>query len=497
MPGLPYAITCEITFDGVSVGSPTWVDITDRLLGFTTFRGQQKDTDGPQPGTLTVRLDNTDGAFDPDNDASPYYGGLLPNRRVRLTAQLTSGSSPVGLGYAYLDRLERSWPGGLVYSESVLSCTDLTKLYNGWTISGLVMASGYYAENHMNAVASYAASVGGAGLAFVGASYNGAQWEYITQVATSDGGFFFIGTDGNPVYHTSSYRTSETVSTTPQAVFAFGTPNGIAVETDLVPYMDDSLLANTISVIAADGVPHPSTHPTSVSQFGAVPFELDTQMSGGGGLTGGAANTRAARLRDERSFPTTRIDSFTLDALTDDDSLEQALTREISDRITLLIGPVGGGSAMTQDYWINSIAHDVTLDGTPQWRTTYEVVAITGTLATYSAPGTLLRTTATITANLHDDNLTIRAMFPDTTTFDLPGVNTGATGVEHELGDWDFDAVVWRMINNSYSFTVTEPDWHITKTATSGTGWTGFTMAFEDGGDSDYNDVILQVRYYT
>lgn len=111
--------------------------------------------------------------------------------------------------------------------------------------------------------------------------------------------------------------------------------------------------------------------------------------------------------------------------------------------------------------------------------------------------GAALRVTATITANSHGDNLTVRALLPDSTTFDLPGVNTGATGVEHELGDWEYDTVVWRLIDNTIGFTWTEPNTaHIHKTATSGTGWTGFTMEFEDGGDTDFNDVIVQVRYY-
>lgn len=388
MTGLPYALTCEITFDGVSTGSPTWVDITDRLLGFQTYRGQATRNDGPQAGTLSVRIDNTDGAFDPDNYASPYYGGLYPNRRVRITAQRTSGSSVVGIGYAYLDRLERGWPGGLAYSETVLACTDLTKLYQRWTISGLVTSSAG-ASTHMNGVAGYAASVGGAGLTFAACTYNGPQWDYIAAVAIADGGFFFIGTDGNPVYHTSTYRTTQTRATVSQGTFAFGTPDGIAIETDFVPYMDDSLLANTITVISAAGVSHPSTDSTSVSEFGTLPFELDTQMSGGGGLTSGASNTRAASLRDEKSFPTTRIDSFTLDALTDADCLEHALNRQISDRITLRIGPMGGGGAMTQDYWINSVGHDVTLDGEQSWRTTYEVVAIPGTLQPIAVAYTL------------------------------------------------------------------------------------------------------------
>lgn len=373
MPGLPYAIKCEITFDGVSVGSPTWVDITAYLIGFTTFHGTQRNTDGPQPGTLEVRLDNTDGRFDPDNTAGPYFGSLMPNRRIRISAQQTSVSASVPIFYAYVDRIQRSWPGGSAYSETVMNCTDLSKLYARRTVNGLSVATGS-TSNHMNAVAGYSATVGGVGLIFGAHSYDGPQWDYITDLAIADGGFFFIDGLGNPVYHASTYRTSMTVSTTVQSTYGFGAPNYTAVDSDLLPYLDDSLIANSIRVRDFRGTQHPSTNGASVTAFGVQLLEID------GWLDGLSANIRAAALRDERSFPTTRVDAITLDALTDDTSLSDALTRNISDRIRLVIGPLGGGSTTRQDYWINSVAHDVQLSGDQQWKTTWQIAAVRNTL---------------------------------------------------------------------------------------------------------------------
>jgi hypothetical protein len=40
----------------------------------------------------------------------------------------------------------------------------------------------------------------------------------------------------------------------------------------------------------------------------------------------------------------------------------EALAREISDRVTLVIQPRGGGASVTQDYFIESISHDIDVD---------------------------------------------------------------------------------------------------------------------------------------
>lgn len=375
--GFPYSLTCEITFDPAFTASPTWVDVTDKLVSFSTFRGQQYDTDGPQPGTLTVTFDNTDGDFDPDNTSGPYYGSILPNRRIRIIAQQTAISTPVALAYAYVDSISRSWPGGMAYSETVFSCTDLTKYYARWTIAGATVTQ-QSINQHMNTAAGYACSTGGAGLTYEAAAYDGIQWDFIQALALADGGRFFIGTDGNPVYHTSAYRATQTVSTTSQATFAFGTPNGIACETDLAPTVDDRLLANSITVVDSAGTNRTASAGSSIAQYGTLAFSIDSRLAAGnGGLIATAANSRAAAIRAQRAYARSRVADFRLDALTDSDCMTQALTRQISDRVTLTVGGLGGGSVSTVDYFIESVAHDVQLQGSPSWVTNYQVSACT------------------------------------------------------------------------------------------------------------------------
>lgn len=66
--------------------SPVWEDETSSVRAFSLFRGRQAELDAVQPGTASVELDNTDRRFDPNHATGPYYGDLLPGRRMRISA---------------------------------------------------------------------------------------------------------------------------------------------------------------------------------------------------------------------------------------------------------------------------------------------------------------------------------------------------------------------------------------------------------------------------
>lgn len=83
-------INVQIAFNtgGLQTQVPYWTDVTARLQGTwtATLAGRQNELDQIQSGTASFVLDNTDGTFDPLNSAGPYFGAILPYRRIRLTA---------------------------------------------------------------------------------------------------------------------------------------------------------------------------------------------------------------------------------------------------------------------------------------------------------------------------------------------------------------------------------------------------------------------------
>jgi hypothetical protein len=68
------------------MGAAAWVDITDAVLDFATTRGRRRPLDKAETGTLTLTLANDDRRFDSLNSEGPYYGQLLPRKRIRVRA---------------------------------------------------------------------------------------------------------------------------------------------------------------------------------------------------------------------------------------------------------------------------------------------------------------------------------------------------------------------------------------------------------------------------
>jgi hypothetical protein len=65
-----------------------------------------------------------------------------------------------------------------------------------------------------------------------------------------------------------------------------------------------------------------------------------------------------------------RFDSITIEPLEDVNLWVQVLTREISDRITVIRRPSGGGPAIQQDCHIERVTHEWDAE-TGAWQTTW------------------------------------------------------------------------------------------------------------------------------
>lgn len=88
MTGLP-SVLVEVAFaTAPDAVAPAWVDITAFVRmtpGITISRGRQDEFSTPQPGRLSLTLDNTDGRFTFANVSSPYFPNVLPYRRIRVS----------------------------------------------------------------------------------------------------------------------------------------------------------------------------------------------------------------------------------------------------------------------------------------------------------------------------------------------------------------------------------------------------------------------------
>ena len=75
------------------------VDVSDQVDGITTMRGRNAQADVFQTGTLTLRIVDQNGDFNPQNPNGPYYGLLTPLRKVQITATYASTEYPIFSGF--------------------------------------------------------------------------------------------------------------------------------------------------------------------------------------------------------------------------------------------------------------------------------------------------------------------------------------------------------------------------------------------------------------
>ena len=85
----------NILADGVAV----IVDVSNVINSITTQRGRNAQADQFQTGTLSLRIVDQNGDFNPQNPASPYYLLLSPMRKVQITATYAGITYPVFSGF--------------------------------------------------------------------------------------------------------------------------------------------------------------------------------------------------------------------------------------------------------------------------------------------------------------------------------------------------------------------------------------------------------------
>ena len=75
------------------------VDVSDQVDSVRTARGRNVLADQFQTGTLTLRIVDQNGDFNPQNPASPYYELLTPMKKVQITATYSGVTYPIFSGF--------------------------------------------------------------------------------------------------------------------------------------------------------------------------------------------------------------------------------------------------------------------------------------------------------------------------------------------------------------------------------------------------------------
>ena len=357
---------------GVLADTPSdVVDISDITLQVSIRRGRNRILDKFEAGSATVVLEDTTGAWNPSNTSSPYYGKLVPLRKIRIWADYDNGSGTQRyyLFSGYITSYDTTFAVGVDgVSKVALKCIDGFRLLNNTAISTVPgtsagQLSGARIDNLLD-VASWPSSlrVIDAGSSTLQAD-SGADRDLLTAIQlceVSDFGGFFVNTQGAATFY-SRDTISKKADTTPTVYSDDG--SGISYQ-GIDFAFDDTLLVNDVFVSRANGGTANVFDQTSIDTYFIHSGKRENILV----QTDAEALDQATMILQARKDAILRIDSMTLNLF--DASQPTRITAGLSSEIFDLVNitkSVPGGSTVTRELFIQGIQ----TDATPRsWNTT-------------------------------------------------------------------------------------------------------------------------------
>lgn len=137
--GFPASHFVEIEFT-----AGVWTDVSSLVRSYAIRRGRDSQFTDIQPGTLSFALDNTDGAFTPDNPTSTYWPNFVEGKRVRIRHTKTALNATLFLGQ--ITSIDPEYPNNPTQAVTTVSATDsLGKLQSITLDSAPTMQAQYLA----------------------------------------------------------------------------------------------------------------------------------------------------------------------------------------------------------------------------------------------------------------------------------------------------------------------------------------------------------------
>lgn len=310
-----------------------FTDVTDYVYGVSLRRGRNRDFERFSSGSCSIELRNQDRVFDPLNALSPFYGNIIPRRRVRVF------TDDVQQYEGYIE----SWDFGYdVSGESVatIQANDAFTLLATRELEGVVVSeqlTGARVNAILNSV-GWAASdrvvETGSSVVAAGTATGGAL-SYLQQVEASEQGYMFVGKTGQLFFKQRNSMLSDYVPVTfadDGSGVAYSSVN-VNYGTDLlfnqafVTYSGGTAVANSRSVsefeVRSNKILNPSFEVSNSTWFGfesATPNVLTVARVAGGYVGSWAGQIVAPSSSDaigvtaNYDVPVTLGDVYTLSA---------------------------------------------------------------------------------------------------------------------------------------------------------------------------------------
>ena len=362
------------------------VDVSNQINRIETKRGRNALIDQFQTGTLTLRIVDQNGDFNPQNPSSPYFTFLTPMKKVQITATYNSVTYPIFSGFitSYVTTYPREAED---VAYTTIQAVDAFRLaYNAQISTVTGATAGDLSGTRINQILDeidWPATMRDvdAGLTTLQADpgTNRTALQAMTTVAESEYGALYVDESGSFVFQDRAV-TAGSIGGTPTVFNDDGTG---------IPYADaqwilnDVLIFNKATITRAGGSPQVALNQASIDKYFLHSYFLDNLLMQSDAVALDYAQAYVAS-RQETSI---RVDNITLDLYTPNynSGLIAALNLDFFDPITVSTTQPGG-SILTKTLQIFGVAMNITPNS---WKTTFTTLepVIDGFILGYSELG--------------------------------------------------------------------------------------------------------------
>jgi hypothetical protein len=344
------------------------VDVSNITLRASIRRGRNRILNKFEAGSATVVLEDTNGDWVPTNTSSPYYGKLLPLRKIRIWADYNSVRYYLYSGY--ITSYDTNFQVGVESVSTVtLQCVDAFRLFSNISISTVAGTSAGQTTgarmNNLLDVPSFPLSqrVIDTGDSTVQAD-PGSERDLLNAlqvIENSEFGGFYIDPEGNATF-LSRDTLAQKADQTATDFADDGT--GISYQTIDFAY-DDTLIFNDVTVNREGGIAQTVQDTSSIETY----FIHSGKREGLLIESDAESLDQATMILQSRKDAIFRIDSIGLNLADDAETarIQAGLELDIFDLVDITKSTPGAGS-VTLELFVQGVQHDIT---TNTWATKF------------------------------------------------------------------------------------------------------------------------------
>jgi hypothetical protein len=343
------------------------VDVSNVVDSIQTIRGRNAQADQFQTGTLSLRIVDQNGDFNPQNPSGPYYNLLTPMRKVQITATYGAVTYPIFSGFitSYTTTTPKN-ANDVVYTT--IQAVDAFRLAQNAQISTVAGTSaGQLSGTRINALLDaidWPASMRDvdAGLTTMQADPGTARTSLAAMqtVEISEYGALYVDAAGSFVFQDRNVTAGST-GATPTVFNDNGTDIGYF---NAVWRLDDTLVYNSASVTRTGGTAQVAINQPSIDKYFVHSYNQQNLLM----QTDAVALDYAQAYVASRAETSIRCDAIQLDLYTDNYNLGiiAALDLDYFDPVTITTNQPGG-STLTKTLQVFGVAQSITPNS---WKTT-------------------------------------------------------------------------------------------------------------------------------